>query len=155
MALVILRDRPRGDLSPAAQLSWGLDALEAIVRYLRDLVHLDLQVRKTRSENAETAQQFIFQVVAGAVIRIADLVPNVKSEVYTTLLLGFDAASGAARWRIDGGDPLTATLTPNAGFPLPAGATSITIVGWQNIKNFAIVAEAAGTPANLSGFLFK
>lgn len=155
MAIIrIIRPEGRPTLQqPEAILNYSLDAANAIVEALKALVLLDRPVREARSLNSERGGTFVGAVVTNAAItRIADLVPSVINDVYTTLLLRTDAGSGAFRWRIDGGNPQAAALA-TAGMPGAAAGDTLNIVGQLNIREFAMIAEAGNV--NASFLLFK
>ena len=61
-------------------------------------------------------------------------------QTFALLILTFDAASGAGRFRTDGQNPTTAV-----GHEIPAGGYSLEITGMDNIRNFKMIAQGATT----------
>lgn len=73
------------------------------------------------------------RVTAAEVYRVSEA----ANKKFFQLVLTFDSGSGMGRYRIDGPDP-----TPTRGTAVPAGHSVLTITGSDNIKNFALIAEA-------------
>ncbi len=140
--------------TPEAQAKFVLTALDAILDRLTSLVTLDRALRVERSEGSERALVFLSAVVTGAApTTIAALWPQVVNQVYTTALIQFDATGGTARWRMDGAPPLPVAAAAS-GMPVPAGFSTMNIVGALNIRSFQVVAEPAQT-LNMSITLFQ
>lgn len=123
---------------------------------LAALLRQDASLRETQGRNAPQARYFdqpgVFSAigsvaVTGAVV-YSILQAQSGSEVFSSLVLVFDATSGSGRYRIDGIAP-TATI----GVAIPAGGVALTIPGHDNIRNFKMIAEAAQT-LQFSRYLF-
>lgn len=106
-------------------------------------------LRDLRAQNAQVAKYFdqpgVFTQVGSVAVTGNVLYEIVEcqqrqGEKYSSLVLVFDSASGSGRYRIDGGNP-----TPTIGFQVPAGGIVLTIPGYDNIRNFKLIAEAAQT----------
>lgn len=134
---------------------WITDALQTLMSYMRALVFLDANTRATRSENAERAVTFVSAVVVNtAVTRMVDIWPQVQDKVYTSMLVAFDAGSGAGRYRIDGGAPTFNSAAAAAGMPIAAAGTQFMVLGQLNIRDFQVTAETA-TALDMSITLFQ
>jgi hypothetical protein len=119
-----------------------VDELTDIRQSLRALVTLDEKLRAERSLGAERAFIYGGATITTTGFRLEDAVASVGTDVYTTLFCAFAAASGAGRYLYNGQVPATGGAV-GSGLPIPAGFSTLTIVGRENIRNLRIVAEGA------------
>lgn len=118
------------------------------VAQLAALLRSDAGLRAIQGANAQQAKYFdqpgVFSsvgsvaVTAAIVYRIVEM--DRQNVTPALLVLVFDAASGAGRYRVDGPDP-----TPTIGVSVPAGGVVLQIPGIDNIRNFRLMAEAGQT----------
>jgi len=153
MPLVITRELPPPDGTDSrATVKYIVDILSKLYELIRGLVTLDENVRQQRTIAAERGVFFIGSSSA-ALISFETLIPDTITQDFTTALIQFDATSGAAHYRYDGGTPNALGLS-TSGMPVPAGAFQIVLVGALNIRSFKIIGDAAAT-VNLSVTLHK
>lgn len=131
--------------------------LAKIAAQVAAILRSDAGLRALQSQNASPSRYFDQPGVAGGspslggvtgttaavtgnIVYSIQECKNRQGEIYASLILTFDAASGAGRFRIDGGDP-----TPTVGKQIPAGGVIIRIKGYENIRNFRLIAEAGAT----------
>jgi len=131
-------------------LHLGSPGLARLVAQGAMALRQDTELRGIQSANAAVARYFdqpgVFSAqggvgtpVTGAVVYQVQEAQS-GNEKFSSMLLTFDAASGAGRFRIDGGQ-----VTPTVGQAIPAGGITILLEGWVNIKNFRLIAEAGAT----------
>ena len=109
----------------------------------------DAELRQLQARNAAIAKYFdqpgVFTqvgsvAVTGSVLYTIAEAQQRQGEQYSSLVLTFESSSGSGRFRTDGGNP-TATI----GHQIPAGGIVIEVTGYENIRNFKMMAEAAQT----------
>jgi len=156
MPLIITRTEPRPNgTSIPKSLDWLMGIANQALEYLKGLVTLNADLRETRSLEAERAVLFTSAVVINTAVTVMQaLEPRTAAETFTTMLVAFDAGSGAGRYRIDGSAPTPNSAIAGSGMPIPAGGYTLTIVGALNIRSFQVTAETA-TALDMSITLFK
>lgn len=114
--------------------------LSRIAEEVYSLIKNDAALRKIQGANAPRAYYFDRQtgITGTAVYTITEAKSG--NEIFSSMIIQFDTASGAGFYRIDGQNP-TATV----GFEVPAGGGILQINGHDNIKNFALIAQGAST----------
>lgn len=139
--------------------TFQLDApgIAKIAAQVAAILRADSGLRALQSQNASPARYFDQPGVAGGspglggitgttpaitgnVVYEIQECKNRQGEIYASLILVFDGASGSGRFRIDGGAP-----TPTVGKQIPAGGIVVRITGYENIRNFKLIAEAGQT----------
>lgn len=129
--------------TPEEVTKFTVQSLTQIEAYLRSLALLDEGLRAERSLVAERAfNHGGATVTSAAVFRLESQEPSVTTDVYTTLFCAFSASSGAGRYLYNGEVPATGGAV-GSGLPIPAGFSTLTIVGRENIRNFRLIAEGA------------
>ena len=133
-----------------AVLQLDSDGLARLVAQVAASLRQDAALRDIQGRNAQQAKYFDQPGVfpRGGVIPPAvtgNVVYNIVeaqsgSEVFYSLVLTFDQASGSGRFRIDGSNPTVTT-----GIQIPAAGTVLTILGNDNIQRFRMIAEAGQT----------
>jgi hypothetical protein len=104
--------------------------LARIAEEVYTLIKSDAALRKIQGTNAPRAYYFDRQAaVTGNTIYT---ITQAKSgnEIFSSMIIQFDVASGGGFYRIDGQDP-SATV----GFEVPAGGGILQINGHDNIKH--------------------
>lgn len=142
--------------------TFTLDApgLAKLTDQIAALLRQDAQLRALQGQFAQQAKYFdqpgvassfggTGTVVTGAVLYRIQEIQTRSQEKFSTLVLVFETTSGSGRWRIDGAAP-----TPTIGTQVPAGGIVLTIPGYENIKNFQLMAEATQTLV-FSRYLFN
>ncbi len=125
------------------QTKLALESLQEIKESLRALVLLDDKLRAERSLVAERAFDYKgATITSAALFKIEDSTPAVNTDTYTTIFCAFAAASGAGRYLYNGNIPATGGAV-GSGLPIPAGFSTLIIVGRENIRNLRIIAEGA------------
>jgi hypothetical protein len=127
-----------------------LDApgLAKIAAQVAAILRSDAALRAIQGANAQQAKYFdqpgVFSTVGSVAVTgavVYRIVEMDRANVTPALLvLVFDTASGAGRYRVDGPDP-----SPTVGVAVPAGGVVLQIPGIDNIKNFRLTAEAGQT----------
>ena len=154
MATVIQHQEPQPQ-SGNAFVDYLAGLLKSMLTALTGLLTLDAGVRAQRTVNAERGVLFGgATVVAAAVTSFEVLFPDVITKDFTTALIVFDTASGAGRFRYDGGFPVSAAATATAGLPIPAGGFTFRLTGALNIRSFRVIGEPAAT-LNMSVMLHQ
>lgn len=122
--------------------------LDETIRLLKELLSQDLEFRELRAQNAPLAVYYDQQSITGATQYIIEQA-QASDQYFTEMLIVFDQTSGLGRYM------LTAERAqPTRGFPIASGASFLSIVGQQNIRNFSLIAQAASTLV-FSRVLFK
>lgn len=113
--------------------------LRTIALELLVLLRSDARLRELQGLNAPRA--IYFDRPAGGITgaQVYTIV-QAQQQTFSSLVITFDAASGAGFYRIDG-----TPASPTVGVEIPAGGGTITIQGSDNIKGFSMAAQAAAT----------
>lgn len=118
--------------------------LKLIAQEVLALVKSDYALRALQGAQAPQACYFDRQTLgAGSFVNIPYAITQARSggnEIFTSLVVTFDTASGLGFYRVDGQDPTT-----TVGIEIPAGGGILQINGHNNIKNFAMINQAATT----------
>jgi hypothetical protein len=132
-----------------AAINLDSPGLAKLAAQIAALLRQDAGLREIQGKNAQLLRHFdqpgVFSAVGSVAVtgnvvyRIAEAQQN-QTETFSALILIFDAASGAGRYRCDGPAP-----TPTIGVAVPAGGVVLTIPGPENIRSFALIAEAGAT----------
>jgi hypothetical protein len=123
--------------------------LARIAEEVYSLIKNDAALRKIQGTNAPRAYYFDRQAAVTGTTVYTITEAKSGSEIFSSMVVQFDTASGAGFYRIDGQNP-SATV----GFEVPAGGGILQINGHDNIKNFALIAQAASTLV-FSRYLYK
>ena len=134
-----------------AEFQGKIDApiLTVIARELLALINSDASLRKIQGANAPRACYFTAGTVTNAaVVNIVEAASG-NGEIFYQLVIVFDVSAGAGMFRIDGPAPTT-----TVGVPIPSGGGTLTITGYDNIRNFQMIAQTA-TAMPFARYLFK
>lgn len=114
------------------------------------LIKSDATLRKVQGANAPQASYFDRQVglASGTIYTITQALSG--NEIFSSLVVTFDVASGAGFYRVDG---QSGTL-PTVGVEVPAGGGILTIMGHDNIRNFVLTAQT-GQTLTFARYLYK
>jgi hypothetical protein len=129
-----------------------LDNMLALVRKLDESITLfvenDLKLRRTQAGNSPLAIGFQQgTIVDTAITRFDAAQTGAQKFSYIEVLI--EDTAGSCRYTLDASDPSAA----GRGHKIPAGGSTLTIPGDENIKNFKIVAETGNTAAfTMQGF---
>lgn len=151
-----------------AEVHGTLDApvLAKILAVLEKIAENDARLRKGQSLNAPLASLMGNGTTingqldnSGASATLTDTaivrIPEADSgETFYQLVFALQDTSGRSRYSITGTPPKSGAVGAAAGVPVPGGGGFIVITGHQNIKRFAIIAEA-GQSGNYMYQLFK
>jgi len=123
--------------------------LGMIARELLALIKSDAALREVQGANAPRACYFTNGTLTTPVVQGIVQAASGTGEIFYQLVIVFDSAAGAGRYRIDGPDPTAAV-----GHQFPAGGGQLVITGMDNITRFRMIASTATTcPFNYT--LFK
>jgi len=115
--------------------------LADILNWLRLIGRSDQELRQIQADQAPKASYYdqpTGGVASPTVYTIEEALT--RSEIFSTLVIVFEATSGLGRFRVD-----NTPATPTVGNQIPAGASTLTINGMDSIKGFSMVGEAAAT----------
>lgn len=119
-----------------------------LVEYLFKFVTSDMELRGIQAQNAPLAIGLQLSTVVDTAITVFDAAQSGQQK-YSELVVIVESTSSAGRYTLDGSNPTT-----TRGIEIPAGGTVIQISGHLNIKNFKMIAAAAGSmPTALQGFI--
>ncbi len=126
-----------------------LARLTAVLEALQLFVENDLRLRRTQAENSPLASGFQQGTIIGtAITRFDAAQTGVQKFSYIEVLI--EDTAGSCRYTLDTSDPSAA----GRGHKVPAGGSTLTIPGSENVKNFKIIAETGNTAAfTIQGFL--
>jgi len=113
------------------------ECVDEILKWIRLIARNDQELRELQAEQAPKPSYYDQQTVASPVVYdIVEAGPD--TEVFSTLVIVFEATSGLGRFRVD-----NTPATPTIGNQIPAGASVLTINGMDQIRGFSMVGEAA------------
>jgi hypothetical protein len=131
----------------AATIEAGV--IRTIALELLILLRSDARLRELQGINAPRAAYFDRRSITGAGAANTYKINEAQQEIFSSLVITFDQASGAGSYRVDGIDAL-----PLTGVEIPAGGGILTIQGSDNIRGFSMVARAAAT-LTFARYLYK
>ncbi len=123
--------------------------LSVLAKEVFALIKNDAKLREIQANNAPRASYGQTGTVTNAAEATILEARSGNGEVFSQLMITFDGASGAGRYRLDG-TPATAAV----GLEIPAGGGTIIITGMDNIKGFSMIAQTA-TTMPFFRYLFK
>lgn len=124
-------------MPPVGTIDAGI--LRTIARELLVLLRSDAALREVQGINAPRASYFD-RPAGGVTGNTVYTIAQAQQEVFSSLVITFDQASGLGFYRIDG-----VAASPTVGVEIPAGGGILTIQGSDNIKGFSMAAQAAQT----------
>lgn len=122
--------------------------LETTLQLLKELLSQNLEFREKRAQNQPYAVYYDQVVLAAGTQYIIEQAQS-SSEYFTSLFIVFETVSGFGRYNV-----VANRANATTGFPIPSGASFITIEGQQNIRNFSMMPEA-GQTLRFSRALFR
>lgn len=132
-----------------------LQGLRDVVEALRLFVENDYKLRQTQAQNSPLAAGFQ-QGTAAAGTQITDAVitrfeaAQSGTQKFSYIEVLIEDTAGACRYTLDASTPTAA----GRGHKVPAGGSTLTIPGAENVKNFKIIGETGTTaPFTMQGFL--
>jgi len=125
--------------------------LATIAQEVLLLLRSDAELRAIQGANAARACYFTAGTATNAGASNIAQAFSGTGEIFYQLSITFDITAGAGNYRMDGPAP-TAAL--GGGVPIPAGGGTLTITGYDNIRNFQFIAQGAVTMP-FAYYLFK
>lgn len=130
----------------ATSTLWGpyLEEIKTAIvdasKYLLLFVRYDRALRLEQAENSPLADGFQQgTIIATALTRFDAATSGVRKYSYIEVLI--EDTAGSCRYTVDASEPTAA----GRGHKVPAGGSTITIPGAENVKNFKIIAETGQT----------
>lgn len=114
---------------------------DQILLVLQRFVEQRADLRQQQSRNAPVPDVMVNGTVTDAAITIF---AEAKSgqQVYSFAVVVFSEAAGAGRYSVNGLQP---KADGTIGIPIPSGFSTITIIGYQSIQQFQMIAETGQT----------
>jgi hypothetical protein len=130
-------------------LDTTVQRLGEVAEALRLFVENDLKLRRTQAENSPIASGFQQGTIADTAVTRFDAAQS-GAQKFSYIEVLIEDTAGSCRYTLDTSDPSAA----GRGHKVPAGGSTLTIPGSENVKNFKIIAETGNTAAfTMQGFL--
>lgn len=116
--------------------------LSTIAREVLALIKSDAALRALQGVNAPRACYFASGTVTDAAAQTIVEANSGNGEIFYQLAVIFDRTAGDGNYRIDGPAP---TAVVGGGVPIPSGGGTLIITGFDNIRNFSMIAQTGAT----------